>query len=209
MAGFWESNSLTVDNMSKLGPFVDGIVGTDGKYSVLNNAIAAGWTKMLLSTGASLNADLTLGSNVSIISRHTTVSIAGNFCINVAGNDCYLEGLSISNNTGKGIYVTGQRVRMFRVIASYCLTHGIHLNSSATGDHELISVLAFANTGDGINIAASNYTRIICSRAQSNTGWGVNDLSNVVQMSSSLVYGNTAGQISGTKTYVSSSVRIA
>jgi hypothetical protein len=205
--GFWDGASVSADNLARLGPFVDGIVGTTGKYSVLNDAISAGWTRILLASGASLNANLTLTGQTSIIGLSPSVTIAGNYQINVQASDCYFEGFKLTNNTGVGFYVTGARARFFRVSAQSCLSHGFHLNA-AWGDHELMACLAYANGGDGVRCETNNYTRIMMLLSQSNVGWGVNDLTNVVQISCSYIVGNTAGQRSGTSTYIDHSVKV-
>ena len=205
---FWDSHSVSVDNLSRLGPFVDGVVGTEGKYSVLNDAIAAGWTRIVLASGASLNADLTIPLNTSIIALQAGITLAGNFCLNVAGADCYLEGFTVINSGGKGFYITGQRARFCRVRAMSCLSHGFHFANTSWGDHEMTSCLAYGNGGDGIRCELYNYTRIILSRSQNNVGYGVNDLiPNAVQISCSLINGNTAGQRSGSSPYIDASVK--
>jgi hypothetical protein len=205
--GFWDGTGVTADNLARLGPFVDGFVGTGGKYSVLNDAIASGWTRIILATGASLNANLTIPSGTSIIGLQGNVVVAGNFCLNVTGDDCYFEGFRISNNTGKGFYMTGARARFFRVQATNCLSHGFHFNAT-WGDHEMISCFAYANGGDGVRCEIYNYTRIVASRSQNNVGYGVNDIiPNAIQISCSLINGNTAGQRSGASPYVDASVK--
>jgi len=204
---FWDgATQITADNMARLGPDVDGFVGTDGKYSVLNDAIAAGWTRIIVTTGATLNADLNLTAKCSIVSRiYQDFTLTGNYCINVQANNCYLEGFRMVNGAGIGIYVTGARARLARITVESCLSHGIHFNA-ASGDHELIMCNAYGNGGDGIRMEASNSARLVLIRSQSNVGYGVNDLTDVVQITCSKINGNTAGNINGASTYIDTSV---
>jgi len=196
--GYWDTHALTVDNMSRLGPFVDGIVGSEGKFSVLNDALAAGWTRIIVSAGASMNAAVNITTAVSIMAfHHGLVQITGNYPINVSGSDCYFEGFKIVNTAGVGFYVTGARARFYRMRVESCLSHGIHFNA-AWGDHEVLMSNIYANGGDGIKIAASNPVRIAMCRIQSNTGWGVNDATNIVQITCSQINANTAGQVNST-----------
>lgn len=205
---FWHSNKITADNMAKLGPYVDGFVGTNGKYSTLNAAVAAGWTEIIVAPGATLSADLNLTAKCSIIGlMYSADTITGNYCINVQGDDSYLAGFRLSNTAGKGIYVTGSRCRLERITVQNCLSHGIHFNASG-GDHELLMIIAYGNGGDGIRFEANNTARASHIRSQSNTGWGINDLTNVLCLSTTRVAGNTAGQINGATTYHDASVRI-
>lgn len=194
---FWDGGTpISADNLARLGPAWDGVVGTDGKYSTLNGAISAGWRKIILAQGASLNANLTISTQyTSIVALQSIVIVAGNFALNVTGYDCYFEGFRISNNTGVGFYVTGSRNRFFRCVAESCSSHGFHFNAGG-GDHEMISCIAKSNGGDGVRLEASNGARISMLRAQSNTGYGVRDVSGIVQMSCSLINTNVAGQLS-------------
>jgi len=205
--GFWDSASVSADNLARLGPFVNGVVGTEGKYSVLNDAVAAGWTRMILAPGASMNANVTLAAGTSIISLSSNITIGGNYRINVAGDDCYLEGFRVSNNTGVGFYITGARARFFRCDARNCLSHGFHFNASG-GEHEIIVCLAYANGGDGVRCEVNNSARISMLRSQSNVGWGINDLTGVAQISCSYLISNTAGPHNGATTYTDQSVKI-
>jgi hypothetical protein len=205
--GFWDSASVSVDNLARLGPFVSGTVGTEGKYSTLNSAIAAGWTRILLAPGASLNANLTLSATVSIINPGPVLTIAGNYQLNIVATDCYFEGFRISNNAGVGFYVTGARTRFFRCTAQSCLSHGFHFNAGG-GDHEMLMCLAYANGGDGVRCEVNNSARINLLRSQSNTGWGINDLTDIAQISCSYLIANTAGQHNGATTYTDTSVKI-
>lgn len=205
--GFWDTASVSADNLARLGPFVDGIVGTNGKYSVLNDAVASGWTRILLATGASLNANLTLSARTSIIGLSPSVTVTGNYALNVVASDCYFEGFAISNNSGVGFYVTGSRARFYRVDALNCLSHGFHFNAG-WGDHEMNMCLAFANGGDGVRCEVNNPVRISQLRSQSNTGWGLNDLYGVAQITCSYLIANGGGQHNGATTWTDHSVKI-
>jgi hypothetical protein len=205
--GYWTGRACSEENLGQLGPFVDGICGTTGKYSVLNDCISAGWTRILLTQGASLNANLTITARTSIIGLQASIALAGNYAINVQAADCYFEGFSVSNNAGIGFYVTGARARFFRMGALNCLSHGFHFNAS-WGDHEMLCCLAYANGGDGVRLEVNNYAALIRLLSQSNVGYGVRDNANAAQIGGgSLIYGNTAGQISGGSTYIDHSVR--
>jgi len=206
---FWDgATQVTADNLARLGPYVDGFVGTDGKYSVLNDAIAAGWTRIIVTTGATLSADLDLTAKCSILGLiYQELTITGNYCINVQAADCCLAGFRISNTAGKGIYITGVRCRLERISVEYCLSHGIHFDASA-GNHEMIMVRTYGNGGDGIRLEAANTVWACHIRSQSNTGYGINDLANLICLSTSRINANTAGQINSTSTYIDASVRL-
>lgn len=208
MASYWDSNPISADALARCGPLVDGVLGTDGKYQSINDAITAGWTRMLVTTGAIITADVTLAGTRCCLVGLGSVPITGNYKLTVSSDDAVVSDIRLSNNAGIGLCITGNRAKLAGISVSNCNSHGIQLNGSA-GSHRLVDCVAYNNGGDGLRIEAANDTFITVLRSQQNTGYGVNDLSNIMKISVSDLRANTAGAKSGTSTYIDTSVRLA
>ena len=107
---FWDSNDQTADNLARLGPIADGVVGTDGKYADLYEAvITAGWKRILLAPGAFLSQDLTIAADYGFIvgNQHGRIINLGSNNIFLNGNYWRLEGFQVHNGSGVGITNTG------------------------------------------------------------------------------------------------------
>ena len=197
---FWP-NDLDNDNLHRLGPFIDGFVGTDGKYSDLYEAVnTGGWSRIILAAGATLSADLTLtGSDGFIVSLFAAGALSlGGRKITVQGDDWHLRGFKLDTPPAVGIEIQGGVCVLKDIEVVSAGSHAFYFNTSYNG-HVCELLRASSCGGDAVRIVsgASNI-HILNSFLRGNTGYGVNDLD-----SSSVLLGNhldlnTAGAINGT-----------
>ena len=186
----------------------DGWCGTGGKYQSLNEAVnIGGWSKILVCVGAYLEAGLTISADKGwLVGLGNWTNITGNYTLTISGDDFYLAGIRHTNTGGVGLYVTGVRIVIERCQFMSCGSSGIQLNASA-GDHMISNTTCYGNGGDGIRAEANNNAAISNCRCQGNTGYGIRDNVNACLVSTCWLENNTAGSISGSKTYVDTSVK--
>lgn len=192
---FWDGNDQTPDNLAKLGPWVDGIVGTDGVYSDLYEAyVTGGWRRMIVTTGASLSADLTIAANnVCIWSPHHGNGLPelGSKRITITGSGIVLAGFGLDGggaSAGAGIVIAGTagdiHIERFKVI-DY-LGAGIQFTTNGN-NHVIRNSTIMSNGGDGIiTSAGASGIRIDGNIIYGNGDYGVDD----VGADYTIIYGN-------------------
>jgi hypothetical protein len=210
MAGFWDVNSITAENLNKVGPLFDGVVGTNGQYQDLYAAMVSPsgpqWKRVLLIPGATLSQALTLSSShnsgciVNVGPKYLPISTA--YAWTIQADDFRIEGIDIRNSAGVALTVTGARMQATRCTFNYSSSHGLFLSGGSS--HYLWSCMAYGNGGDGFRIAAGlAVVTVIGCHSQGNTGYGLRDLaasgSQLIAVGNT-VWGNTAGQITTTST---------
>jgi len=202
---WWDTHALAVSEMEKLGPFLDGIVGTEGKYTDLYAAInTGGWTRMIVTPTATLSANLTISSHIGFIwalgQREGTV--LSNYKITISGNYWKIVGIKLASGAA-GWELQGHDYDFENCAATGGSSHGLYLNSSS-GGFIFRGCSFLSNAGDGIKIAVGSlYNQFVGCDSHGNTGYGVN--SAVVGSGYSIFAGcrlgtNTAGSVSGTIT---------
>lgn len=212
---FWTgSTALNVANMSRLGPMVQGIVGTDGAYADLYDAMGdpAGpqWRRVIVVPGATLNTDLTIsGANYGCIMGYGMQFITGTGKLtldNCAGWVLQYFRLTGTVTATGAINIIGGGDRN---IIDHCWVYtsggsGIYL---ARPFNRVINCTITNSAVDGIKIDAGlSYSWVRGCGIGGCTGWGINDASNKVIASDNYVLTNTAGQINTTSTYLSNNV---
>ena len=204
---FWDTNTIAT-GLEKCGPWFDCAIGTQGKYTSLNDAIAAGHTRIAVLPGATITADLTItAASVWIIgfgARETVV--LGGYKITVSGNFCRLAGFAINAASGIGIEITGYQANISRVNVHDCGGHGIYLND-AYGHHQLLHCRCQDNAGastDGIYMtaAAAAGTFITNCLSIGNGRYGINDAGNCAIMVGNKCTGNGTSGINSSSTFV-------
>jgi len=197
---FWP-NDVDSDNLHRLGPFIDGFVGTDGKYSDLYEAVnTGGWSRIILAAGATLSADLTLSaSNGFIWSPFGPGALSlGGKKITVVGDNWKLQGFKISSPTAIGIEIQGALATLLDITVTGAGSHGVYFNTS-DNHHVCDRLRVTACAGDGIHvISGCSSVRIYSSFCWSNTGYGVNDQDDSTILVGNYLAGNTAGALNGT-----------
>jgi hypothetical protein len=201
---FWDSNDQTADNLARLGPIADGVVGTDGKYADLYEAvITAGWHRILLAPGAYLSQDLTITTNYGFIvgNQHGRIISLGAHNIFLNANYWRLEGFQLYNGSGVGITNTGNE-NYFAHISVNSYVRGFVF--SPTGDdNQMFACTVDSCSSDGVLCqSGANRTRILGSTIINNGGWGVDDTgSDDALIIGNRIAGNSSGQVNpGTST---------
>lgn len=212
MAGFWDANDITPANMNKLGPIIDGVVGTNGEYQDIYAAMldpgGPQWTKVFITDGAIMSqACAFTAGDEWLIGVGYAMRITGDYALSFAGAGAIIIGIGRSTITSPGILITGDRAHIERCVFLNCTSHGLHLNS-ANGNHHLHHIVSYGNGGDGIRFEQSGDDAMLTNiRSQTNTGYGINNVNNArICAASGLLNGNTAGSWNGASTYRSSSV---
>jgi len=188
-------------NLERLGPFCDVVVGTDGRYTDLNQAISDGHTRIILGEGAILTANLSLTAATGFIvspgsSRNMDL---GAFTLSVESSNWHFEGFEISGASGSGIVVSsGNSISIERCDLNTNGVHGVHIQSPVNNVH-LSTIRCSSNTGDGVRMdSGTDNTMVLGSYCSFNTGYGINDLDNSSIVVACRIEGNTAGGINGT-----------
>lgn len=197
---FWCSNPTIATNLARLGPYMDGIVGTDGEYQDLYAAInTGGWTKMYIAPGATLSQNLTIsGANGWIVShRHDHGMVLNDYKITVTGNYWYFEGIKLYGGAA-GWELQGAAYNMDRCCVDGGSSHGLYINSSY-GANLIRGCRFIGNGGDGLKISSgSGYNRIDACDLSGNAGYGINTAAtNYPIVSGGAIYGNTTDGVNG------------
>lgn len=208
---FWDSNTIAT-GLEKCGPWMDCAIGTQGKYTSLNDAISGGHTRIAVLPGATITADLTItANNVWIVgfSAREPISLGG-YKITLSGNFPRLEGFAINSASGVGIEITGIMASITRIHVHDCGGHGISLNSTF-GNHMLFQCRLESNTGastDGIYMSSGGGSRTMITNCYScgNGRYGINDGSNAAIMVGNRLTTNGTAGINGTSTAVAANV---
>ena len=208
---YWDYNSIG-DGLEKCGPFMDCAIGTQGKYTSLNAAIAAGHTRIIILPGATITAGLNISAdNVSIrgfMNSLGSVVDLGSYKIAVDGDNVYLSGFQINGTSLTGIEIRGENAKIENItVIDAGATAGLYLNSTA-GNHSVIGCTFrdndAAGTIDGIRMtaAAGQYTRVIGCDCGSNGQYGINDASDDAIMVGNNCVGNGTSGINSSSTFV-------
>ena len=208
---------MTDANMAKLGPLADGVVGTNGQYTDLYQAMIdpAGpmWKRVLVVAGAVMSRDVVIPAGgaytaASIIGiGGYPVSIGGGYQLSIAADDVFVDCIKLSGAVGKpNITISGNRARLHRVYSLYATTVAGHGIAVTVGSHfYFIECYTYGNGGNGISLSSGSIATVLACHSQGNTGWGLYDASgsgnNLVALGN-VIWGNTAGQISTTSTIV-------
>lgn len=175
--GLW--GPVNAFNLERVGPWADVVVGTEGRYTDLNQAVSDGFTRIILAAGAVLTANLTWNINNGFMwaSQCFRGPInLGAYRLIVTGTHNAFAGFGINGATGVGFTIaSGYENTLERVSVENCTSHGFELTTS-DNDNVFDRCFARSNTGDGFKTAVgADYTRIVNSRAWNNA-YGVNDL---------------------------------
>ena len=186
--------------IQSLGPVADGIVGTDGQYQDLYEAMedAGGpqWTKVIAAVGCTMSQAVTLTSAVSIIALANRVSI-GARVLRIEGANSFVSNIRIDSSTANGIEIDCSRVVISNCMIDDATGIGIKVE---TGDYiDIIGCNIYANGGDGIELDDGTRVRCIRNRVQSNGGWGIDDnnsATNYTMFIGNFWGGNSSGELS-------------
>ena len=212
MSGFWDINGISPENMNRLGPLVDGIVGTNGQYQDLYEAMVdpAGplWTKVIVCAGCTMSQDVLLGAAYQsgcIVSLGQLVEI-GRKKLTIDCDDFIMRNVLIRSTTGDGLVLSEDRTMLDGVSILYSGGYGIKIESAGGGGyHKIINSVVYDNGDDGIEIANGMSVYIAGTKIQANAGYGIDDnnaSTTAVQMLGNLVTGNTLGQIDSVSTLI-------
>lgn len=184
----------------RLGPWFDLFVGTEGRTADLYAAyVTHGARRIVLGTGATLSANLTIAANdVYIFSPfHPRALNLGAKKITVTGVQVYLAGFKLSG-AGAGIEVNSSGgANLERMAVENATSHGVYFNVTAN-DLQVTNCWLYANGGDGLRLSSSSSCRVTNCMIYGNTGYGVNDTGNSSVLVANRIAGNTAGNINGT-----------
>ena len=175
MSSFWQNNDFDDLTLARLGPFLDGVVGTEGEYTDLYAAIAAGWTKMILTPSATLSQNLTIsGHNGFIWSLHMhEFGALNDHKITVSGSYWKFVGIKLFAGAA-GWELQGSNYDMINCSVVSGSSHGLYINSS-NGGFKFLGCTFRSNAGDGIKIVStSTYNDFVACDSHTNAGWGVN-----------------------------------
>lgn len=214
---YWDTHNLTANDLAKLGPLVDGVVGTSGQYQDLWAAMIdpAGpmWKRVFVVPGAVMSQDVVIPSGgayngASIIGvGGQAVPITGGYQLSIVSDDVYVDRVKLSGATGRpNITISGSRARVNRVFSFYSTTaagHGIQV-TAGTGCY-FTECYCYGNGGDGFRLVGGSIANLTTCQSQGNTGWGVNDLTvvgNAIIVHGCLLWGNTAGALNTVSTIV-------
>ena len=208
--GFWNTNKITPDNLNRLGPLVDGVVGTGGKYTDLYAAMGdpAGpqWNRVLVVPGATLNTDLAkASSSYGCIIGVGFQAITGTGKITLTDTVIWQIGnIRLTNTVAADGAINILGSSSYDNIIKNCWAYnpggkGIYI----TGDRSrILDCRIYSAADDGIEIDAGvNITWIREALIHNGAAWGVLDNSNKAHILDCIVTGNASGQISGTATY--------
>ena len=200
---YWTENDVTHANLERVGPFFDCCVGSGvyaKEYATLNAAIAAAEKFIILCPGATMDANLTIGVNGTVVwaPRGWLYTInASTYRLTIAADNCYFAGFQLIGGTGDGITVTGDANIFERVGVSGWSDDGILFSSGDLCRVEFCNIVN--NGGDGIEIASgSNHHMIIPgNNINGNTGYGINDGQGTSTEGGNRIQNNTAGARNG------------
>jgi len=210
MAGFWNTNKITAPHMNRLGPLVDGVVGTDGEYTDLYTAMGdpAGpqWNRVLVVPGATLNTDLAKASSSNgCILGIGSQAITGTGKITLTDTTRWIiENIILTNTACANGAINILGATSYYNIIDNCVVsnpdgQGIYVSGDRT---RIIDCRIYSAADDGIEIAAGvTLTWINSPYIHNGAAWGILDNSNKAHISDGVIVGNASGQISGTNTY--------
>lgn len=205
MSTFWQTNNFDDINLAKLGPYIDGVVGTNGEYQDLYAAVmTGGWKRIVLAAGCTMSADLTISANdgfIITLGNYWLVANSNTRRLTITGARWRLQGFSMNNPTGVGITISGDRCILDTMGIFGATSHGLQFTGG--DDHSLSNCFILNSTGDGVLINAGvDRCRVLGNAISGNGGWGINDASNTIIEASNYVAGNTSGGINSTSLYV-------
>ena len=208
MSTYWSTNQINATTMARLGPYIDGFVGTDGEYQDLYAAVnTGGWKRIIVTPGCTMSANLTLSANDGFIwsfDMYWAVAInSSTRRITISGDRWHFVGVRLDTPSGgDGITVTGSSFLMERSSVVSGSARGILL--SGGNDHVITNDCRIMNnSGDGIEISSGvDRCRIYGNRISGNGAWGIDDNSGIVIEGCNYLLGNTSGARSTSSTYV-------
>ena len=210
---FWATQNLTQENLDKLGPLVDGIVGTNGQYQDLYEAMSdpggPQWNRVFVLPGATLSDHVVKTSvNYVAIIGIGKIEVGGTKCIIL--NNCkvgVIENIRLDNVvTGAhagaiaSIGASGERNRIKHCSVYGSDAIGIYLENEFNW---LIDCIIDSCAGDGVDIAAGspNPNWISQCKIIGNGGWGIQDNADNCFITDNIVTGNSSGQIDSSSSY--------
>ena len=194
--------NLTTEFVEKLGPLVDGVVGTAGTYQDLYEAMVAGggpqWRNVIVVDGCTMTQAVTItNTGISIVSLHHFITI-GAYTLRLEGADIVLKNIRLSGATGNGVEIAASRCKMFQ--CEILSNSGIGIKCvSGYDDHDICNCVVWNNGDDGIEIDDGVLVRCVSNRISSNVGWGIDDNNAATDNSmfiGNVILGNTAGNLS-------------
>ena len=157
---FWTTNPITAANLDKLGPLVQGIVGTNGEYQDLYEAMVdpAGpqWSRVIALDGCTMSQDVTIPSasyQGCIIGMGRQAITLGHKKLRIEASDFLLKNIKITNATGNALEIAEDRCWIDQVCILYAGGIGIKFDSALGGDiHHLTNSVIYDCGDDGIEI---------------------------------------------------------
>lgn len=194
--GWFDSHSIDA-GLRKMMLVADGTVGDMGEYSILNDAIAAGWTKIFLGSGAYMDANLSISShNIIIFSISNKREIdLGNYSITISGHQAMLSGFTL-DGTNANITISGVQAVIDNVRVINSSGDGINL-TAASGRHRILNSEIQENDGDGIECSSGNQALIIGNTIIDNGAYGIDDNNGSCIAVGNDLQNNTSGSTSG------------
>jgi len=211
---FWTTNPITAANLDKLGPLVDGIVGTYGEYQDLYEAMIdpAGpqWKKVIVTDGCILSQDVTIPSasyqGCIIGFGRKQITLGGSKKLRIEASDFLLRNIKISNAVGNALEIAEDRCWIDEIGILYAGGIGVWFDSSLGGDlHRITNSVIYDCGDDGIEIDDSVNVSVFGTRIQACSGWGIDDNNSTALNSTfvgNILNGNSLGGLSSNSTLI-------
>lgn len=212
---FWTgSTPINEANLARLGPSIQGIVGTEGAYTDLYTAMTdpAGpqWNRVLVAPGATINGNVyKTATDRGCIIGIGSISLSGIGKITLEDCSAWLVENIRLNSTVCGVggaaiklIGAGDSMNMFRrvdIVNSNGM--GFHVENASSW---ITNCIIETPASHGINITAAVVDGPWIDRCRvknSSGGWGIMDQTNDAFIMNNIVLGNSSGQISSTSTY--------
>jgi len=212
--GFWDTNSINASNLNRLGPLVDGVVGTGGQYTDLYEAMTDGsgpqWNRVFVVDGATINGNVYKdGVARGCIIGVGMQSLTGTGEIRL--NDCtewHIENIRLNSTDTTAAAFTLQGSSGAYNILRRCWAYQSGYNGFYITDaqrNRLIDCRAYDCDHSGVNISATvGITWIRGLYSSNNDINGIDDRGSSTHLTDSIIVSNTGDQIDASdETYYS------
>lgn len=170
--GWFDSHSIDA-GIRKMALIADGTVGDMGEYSCLNDAIAAGWTKIFLGIGAYMDDNIVITNHgVWIVSvQHRRNIDLGNYRIIITGHNITLCGFTL-NGSNANIDIQGSRSMLSNLQISNGSGDGIYLHAGFD-THRIFNCELHDNGQHGLAFASTDRIIAVGNEIIDNTNYGI------------------------------------
>lgn len=209
---FWTGAQVNEANLERLGPAVQGFVGTEGAYTDLYDAMGdpggPQWSRVVVLPGATLSTDLDIsGVDYGLIMGAGLISLGGTAKLSLSNcNRWDISGLKFNSTvTANGAmalwgYGDGNN-HVSNCFFNNSTVDGLHIQNYNVWVTECTF---YSGTNDGIYIHGANTGAVWISRCAviGNGGWGIDDQADLCHITDCKVTGNSSGQINSSSSYL-------